>query len=535
MRGKHLDLFVEQGQLGIASPFHHSSPQPLTMRYHQDKQLPTMSASDKKIKVAIVGGGIGGLCLAAGLVKQAHLDVYVYESVPAYKDIGAGLALHMNAIKAMDLIGPHVKKAYFDKALTMAQEADEEMSTQVMLASGPNTGAVVAELGKAKGRKTVARSDLLAGLMELVPSHRLLFNKRLETISERDDDTIDLTFKDGTTAHADCMIGCDGVHSVTRSYLLGADHPATSPKNHDGWQIYRTMIPASEAKKHIDEKWTRTVPIMCGPKGHINCMPLHHGKDISAGVAVRGALKPGQTDTPPLNLSDFSSYTPDAQAIVRMISRDTSFSWSITDHDHAPYYSRRRICIMGDAAHCSFPFAGQGAAQSIEDAAVLVALFEQLAPSSPAPAIPPPFDTIASASLHIPHMLQAYDDLRRPRSQKVVEIARDFGRLYGFALEGFGDDPVKMKGFFGKMAAFTNNADLVGQNEGAVKLFWELVRMERGGWGVRRDSDSMREAESRAGLNRQDEAVVLGGKDGGDKERVKDGVQEIVRSAAVAA
>lgn len=274
--------------------------------------------SEPKIKVALVGGGIGGLCLAAGLVSNPRVDIHVYESVPEYKDIGAGLALHMNAIKGMDLIGPQVKKAYFDKALTMAAEADEEMSTKVTIASGPNTGALVAELGKAKGRKTVARSDLLAGLMELVPKDKLSFGKRLESIKERDDQTIDLTFKDGTFAHADAVIGCDGVHSVVRGFLLGEDHPARAPVNKDGWQIYRTLIPAEEAKKYIDEKFTRTVPILCGPKGHINCMPLHNMRDVSAGVAMRGARKPGMTETPELKPEDFTGYTKEAQDIVKV-------------------------------------------------------------------------------------------------------------------------------------------------------------------------------------------------------------------------
>ena len=276
-------------------------------------------APAEQIKVAIVGGGIGGLCLAAGLIEQPHLDVHIYESVPEYKDIGAGLALHMNAIKAMDLIGPKVKKAYFDTALNMASEADEEISTQVTLASGPNTGAVVAELGKAKGRKTVARADLLGGLQGLIPKDKLSFDKRLASISDKGD-TVEVTFKDGTNVEADCLISADGVHSMTRSYLLGADHPATPPQNHDGWQIYRTFVPADEAKKVINEKYTRTVPIMCGPRGHINCMPLHKGKDISAGVAVRGAIKPGQTDTPPLRKEDFAGYSKEAQEIVEVIA-----------------------------------------------------------------------------------------------------------------------------------------------------------------------------------------------------------------------
>lgn len=272
-----------------------------------------------KISVALVGGGIGGLCLAAGLIEQdAHLDVHIYESVARYDDIGAGLALHMNAIKAMDLIGPRIKQVYFDKALTIAEEADEEMVTEVLLAAGSNTGALVAELGKAKGRKTVARSDLLAGLMELIPKNRLHFGKRLATLQEQLDGRVHLTFIDGSSARADCMIGCDGVHSKTREYLLGKDHPATTPKNHDGWQIYRTLIPAVEAKKHMSERWLKTVSIMCGPKGHINCMPLHRGKDISAGVAVRGAIKPDMEDTPRLNVASFKDYSTDAQEIVKV-------------------------------------------------------------------------------------------------------------------------------------------------------------------------------------------------------------------------
>lgn len=167
----------------------------------------------QKIEIAIAGGGIAGLALAASLAKKPHLRVHVYEAVAKYSDVGAGLALHLNAIKAMALLGPEVRQAYFDKALTMGEE-DQEMVTEVILAQGPHTGQLVAELGKAKGRKTVSRADLLDGFRALIPSSHISFGKRLVSIMEQSapgGHRVQLTFEDGTTAEADCLLGADGV------------------------------------------------------------------------------------------------------------------------------------------------------------------------------------------------------------------------------------------------------------------------------------------------------------------------------------
>ena len=68
-------------------------------------------SSDNTIRVAIIGGGIGGLCLALGLLKQSHLDVQVYEAAHRFSEIGAGVALGHNAARALELIGPTAKQA----------------------------------------------------------------------------------------------------------------------------------------------------------------------------------------------------------------------------------------------------------------------------------------------------------------------------------------------------------------------------------------------------------------------------------------
>lgn len=418
--------------------------------------------AENRVKVVIVGGGIAGLALAAGLVKKPHIDVHVYESVPAYKDIGAGLALHLNAIKAMAMIGPEVKEAYFEKALSMGDE-NQEMVTEVILGQGPHQGQLVAELGRARGRKTVSRADLLDGFLALIPSDRISFGKKLVSINETSADrhAIHLTFQDGTEASADCLLGADGIHSVTRSYLLGPAHPATSPKNHDGWQIYRTMVSTSEARMQINPKWTTSVPILLGPRGHINCIPLNKNTRLSAGVAVRGANNfstsvdgDGGGAPPALDPKLYSDYSEEAQQIVRMVAKDTSASWTAADHDHAPFYARGCVAMFGDAAHAAMPFAGNGAAQALEDAAVLDCLFAYVKEPG-----------------QIARALAAFDKVRRPRSQAVVDLARKFGRVYAYAEDGMHEDPVRMKKFFAEMAAFTNEFDVKGQNEAAVKAF----------------------------------------------------------------
>jgi salicylate hydroxylase len=88
----------------------------IIIKFEKKKTLPTssltMSKPDKKISVAICGGGIGGLSLAIGLLRYPHLSVHIYESAPAFAEVGAGVSFGPNTMQAMKLIDPSILRGY---------------------------------------------------------------------------------------------------------------------------------------------------------------------------------------------------------------------------------------------------------------------------------------------------------------------------------------------------------------------------------------------------------------------------------------
>ena len=70
------------------------------------------SSSPASIRLAIVGGGIGGIALALGLLQSPHVDFQIYEAAPIWVQIGAGLGLGPNAQAALESLGPEAEHAF---------------------------------------------------------------------------------------------------------------------------------------------------------------------------------------------------------------------------------------------------------------------------------------------------------------------------------------------------------------------------------------------------------------------------------------
>lgn len=121
--------------------------------------------SNKHFTVAIVGGGIGGLTLAIGLL-QRQIAVQIYEAAPAFKEIGLGLTIGPAAYRAMPLIDPQIRHLYDSLITTHADSPGYEQFRQtwfeVVWATttttnqvDPKSGQVLMDLKALPDRKSV--------------------------------------------------------------------------------------------------------------------------------------------------------------------------------------------------------------------------------------------------------------------------------------------------------------------------------------------------------------------------------------------
>ncbi|KAL8832923.1 MAG: hypothetical protein Q9170_004651 [Blastenia crenularia] len=221
----------------------------------------SVNGNDKSISVAVIGGGIGGLCLAIGLLKYPHIDVHVYEAAPSFGEIGAGVAFGPNAQRALEIIGSATLAALRKHATGNKWSSYANNFSHYCVGFGEKAGTFVCDLTNSTGMQSVHRAHFLDELVKAVPAQRAHFNKRLEKLEESSGG-VTLHFKDGQSSTADAVIGADGVHSHTREYLVGAE--AAKPR-FSGAICYRALVPMDTAVEVLGEEKAQNVHQLLGP------------------------------------------------------------------------------------------------------------------------------------------------------------------------------------------------------------------------------------------------------------------------------
>ncbi|KAI1362571.1 mannitol 1-phosphate dehydrogenase 2 [Xylaria arbuscula] len=403
------------------------------------------SSSTKPFNLAIVGGGITGLTLAIVLL-QHNVPFTVYEAAHEFGEIGAGVGFGPNAVRAMKLISPSMLEAY-NRCRTLQWESKQSVWFGARVgdmrkagddgtfeyAGRPDTkiGDQMFEVHYPKfeeigGVGGVHRAHFLDQLVQLIPSSVARFGKRLVDLSQATDGSEDvvLRFADGTTAQHTAVLGCDGIKSQTRKLLLGTD---AYNAVFSGKCAYRGLVPMPKAIELLGEEKAMNSQIYFGYHGHILTFPIEKGKtmNVVAFTSRESWTRPEwvvRVTKEELH-DDFRTWGPTAMAIVSAMERPDV--WALFDHPPAPTYhgTKPRICLVGDAAHATTPHQGSGAGMGIEDCYTLGNLIGE-----------------ANSIEDLDKAFRAYDEVRRPRTHKLVTTSNDAGRLWDFELEGHEDD-----------------------------------------------------------------------------------------------
>lgn len=134
--------------------------------------------------------------------------------------------------------------------------------------------------------------------------------------------------------------------------------------------------------------------------------------------------------------------------------------WAIFEHPPISTFCRSRVAILGDAAHASTPHQGAGAGQAIEDAHVLAELLG---------------DSRVQTTGDVVAAFKAYDEIRRPRSQRVVTSSKENAYLLCLCLDGVGDDEDKLKETFQSRLRWLWDLDMNAQAERAKESMFRIL------------------------------------------------------------
>ncbi|KAE8151910.1 hypothetical protein BDV25DRAFT_138390 [Aspergillus avenaceus] len=410
----------------------------------------------KKFTVTIVGGGIGGLVLAIGLLRR-NVPVRIYEAAAAFAEIGLGLSIGPAAHRAMPLVDPQIREIYDSLVTTHADSPGYEHFRQtwfeIVWASGPQEGDTLMNLkALPSGQTTLRRADFLDALVNLIPPEIVQFGKRLESLQETAEN-VTLHFDDGTTAVADLVVGCDGIKSKVKESMLPEESKQKKPQ-YSGMYAYRTVFDMDEMVEIVGDQRARVSTMYVGNGAYGISYPIMRAKKVNFGLYMLSEkwdhdewVRPAKRED---MLRDASSMGRYVKALVERMPDPSQ--WAIFEHPHISTYVRSRVAILGDAAHASTPHQGAGAGQAIEDAHVLAELLG---------------DSNVTEPEHVVAAFKAYDDVRRPRSQRVVTSSKENAYLLCLCLDGVGDDADKLKETWNKRLRWLWDLDVQGQAEQA--------------------------------------------------------------------
>lgn len=348
--------------------------------------------SKAEIRIAIIGGGIGGASTAVAL-KAKGIRADVYEQASSMKEVGAGIGIRPPSVRCFKEWGLYEA---LEKVTTQSDHMEIIAGDDHVLIK--EAWPVLTDDKTEAYARLVHRADLLETIVSGIPEDQIHLNHRCEKIIDHGD-YAEVTFENGKTIEADLVIAADGIRSTVRNQVLGHVEPVYS-----GYLAHRVLIDFDDALGLASKE--NILRIYVDGDNSFYLLPLEHRNQVSVDITVPGEFAWKPEITKEEILASITGFGPTLQKLVENIAFEDIVTRPLCDLEPIDKWSTKSVTLLGDAAHAMLHNQGQGANMAMQDAEVLAKSILEA-------------DTIAEA-------LQNYEEKRKPITKLYQELSRLF-------------------------------------------------------------------------------------------------------------
>lgn len=354
-------------------------------------------------RVIVIGAGIGGLSAAHSLLRSGK-EVAVFDRLPELHEVGSGLTLWVNAMRALKKLGladvVRPRGAIVDRIENFRWDG-HKFKTLPIRRIEHKYGTPSVSIHRAELQNTLAE-QLPEGVLRLGSEY---------TGFEQDATGVTARFADGSEERADVLVGADGIRSTVRTQLFGAPQPRYS-----GYTCWRSAA-RLEHPKLAPELYTQYY----GRGSNFGIFPIgdNYWSWYGTKMTAPGGGAGGDGATWKREAAEqFRNWLEPISAVIEATDERAFHRQDIYDLKPIETWGEGRVVLLGDAAHATTPTLGQGGCMAIEDSVVL--------------------GRVLQSGGNVPAALRSYWEQRRDRANGIVKSARRQGVIYHGATPAIG-------------------------------------------------------------------------------------------------
>jgi 2-polyprenyl-6-methoxyphenol hydroxylase-like FAD-dependent oxidoreductase len=343
------------------------------------------------MRIAIIGGGIGGLTAALAL-RQFGYEPQVFEQAPQLLEVGAAIIMWPNAMRVLHRLGLTEVLRQHGGIVEQARWLKQDGSQLNHFALPQSDAPAIA----------LHRADLQHALVNALPQSSIHLARLFESYEQTPAGVV-ANFRDGSSFECDVFIGADGLHSRAREQLLHDGPPID--RGYSSWRGVIAKVPASIAPATAYEIYGRGQRFGMGPLGRgrvgwwATANTSHDISKESAGAASHNEL-----------LRLFDGWCEPVPDMIHATPLTSLVRNEVFDRLPSRKWGEGSMTLLGDAIHPTTPNLGQGGCLAIEDAVVLARCLHE-----------------CGAKAGIPYALRRFERLRFARTTTIAQYSRAYG------------------------------------------------------------------------------------------------------------